>query len=252
MSSHVEMRSVLREAFSRIIGREGTIPELQCLQAIASLESSYGNAWKPPGNGSFNLGAIQAGTNWTGETFQYTDTSPQPDGTNKPYVTKFRKYPTFVAGAEDLARVVYVNQNRGQLALAPAGKGETLGFSRGLYTSKYYEGHGKTVEDRIANHHRAVVASIRAQALALKEPLPADIEALPDKPPLLQLGSNGSAVQKLQNLLNLRGADPQLKADGDFGEKTRQAVLAFQRGAALVDDGIVGTRTWDALEKAPG
>jgi hypothetical protein len=251
MSSHAEMRLVLREAFSKIIGREGTIAELQCLQAIASLESSYGTAWKPPGNGSNNLGAIQAGQSWNGETFQYTDTSPQPDGTNKPYVTKFRKYPTLVAGAEDLARVVYVNRSRDKLALAPAGKGETLGFSRGLRESGYYEGYGKTVEDRIANHHRAVVASIRAQALALKEPLPADIEALPEKPELLRLGSNGTAVEKLQTALNRHGAIPPLRADGDFGEVTRQAVIAFQRTAGLVDDGIVGTRTWDALEKPP-
>jgi hypothetical protein len=245
------MRSVLREAFLRIVGREGTVCELQCLQAIASLESSYGTSWKPPGNGSFNLGAIQAGPSWTGDTFQYTDTTPQADGTNKPYVTKFRKYPTFVAGAEDLARVVYVNRDRGKLALMPAGKGDTLGFSRGLHTSGYYEGFGKTVEDRIANHHRAVVASIRAQALALGEPLPADIEALPAKPELLRVGSNGPEVEKLQQALNARGASPPLKTDGGFGERTRQAVIDFQRRAGLVDDGIVGTRTWDALTKAP-
>ncbi len=249
--NHADMRLLLRDAFARVFGREATLPELQCLQAVASLESAYGSGWKPPGNGSHNFGAIQAGSTWNGHTFQYTDTTPLPDGSSKPYVTKFRKYATPIDGAVDLVKVVYLNRGRDKLALAPAGKGDTLGFSRGLHSSGYYEGFGKTVEDRIANHHRAVVASIRAQASALNEALPVDIEAMPIKPALLRHGSSGSAVVSLQEQLNRHGATPPLKTDGDFGNRTRVAVVEFQCRAGLVADGIVGTRTWDALAKAP-
>ncbi len=244
---HSDMRLLLRDAFARVFGRDATLPELQCLQAVASLESAYGTGWKPPGNGSHNYGAIQAGSSWSGPTFGYTDTRPNADGTSTPYVTKFRKYATPIDGAIDLVKVVYVNRGRDRLALAPAGKGDTLGFSRGLHASGYYEGFGKTVEDRIANHHKAVVASIRAQALALHEPLPTDIEAAPIKPELLRLGSAGPSVVRLQEQLNRHSVTPLLKADGEFGQKTHLNVVSFQRRSGLVADGIVGVRTWDAL-----
>jgi hypothetical protein len=246
---HADMRLLLRDAFARVFGREPTTPEVQCLQAVASLESAYGQGWKPPGNGSHNFGAIQAGSSWNGPTFQYTDTTPQADGSSKPYVTKFRKYATPIDGAVDLVKVVYINRGRDKATLPPATEGDTLGFSRGLHSTGYYEGFGRTVDDRIANHHKSVMASIRAQALALSESLPADIAAMPILPALLRRGANGPAVVTLQKELNRHGATPSLVADGDFGAKTLAAVLAFQREAQLVADGIVGTRTWEALTR---
>jgi hypothetical protein len=61
MLSDRDMRQILAEAFRRQFGREGTRCELQCLQAVAWLETSYGSGWKPPGADSKNLGACQAG-----------------------------------------------------------------------------------------------------------------------------------------------------------------------------------------------
>lgn len=267
--NHTEMRIALRAAFSNIFSREGTISELQHLQAIASLESGYGQWWKPPGVGSFNLGAIQAGSSWNGATFEYTDTTPQPDGSSKPYVTKFRKYPTLVAGAEDLVRAVFVNMGRATV-LRAANEGRTDRFSAGLYCvssaaartkenadvlgqfgitpTGYYQGWGKTPAERIAHHCKSVVASIRAQALELTEPLPTYVASLPEARPLLRLGAKGGLVIKLQQALVKRGA--QLKPDGDFGAKTRDAVVTFQRSQRLTADGIVGEKTWALLEAA--
>ena len=37
------------------------------------------------------------------------------------------------------------------------------------------------------------------------------------------------------------------KIDGVFGPLTRAAVLAFQKSKGLVQDGIVGRKTWTAL-----
>ena len=66
----------------------------------------------------------------------------------------------------------------------------------------------------------------------------------------LQLGSSNRDVTRLQELLNLAGATPRLRADGQFGPATDRAVRRFQSHHALTDDGIVGTRTWSALERA--
>ena len=60
--------------------------------------------------------------------------------------------------------------------------------------------------------------------------------------PILRRGSKGEAVRMLQGLLDI-------KTDGDFGPITENAVRAFQRKNDLVVDGVVGPRTWAALDK---
>ena len=62
----------------------------------------------------------------------------------------------------------------------------------------------------------------------------------------LKKGSSGSAVKTLQTKLNKVGYA--LAVDGDFGEKTKTAVLSFQRKYGLVADGIVGPKTSAKLD----
>ena len=57
---------------------------------------------------------------------------------------------------------------------------------------------------------------------------------------VLKKGSKGPAVVTLQEFLKL-------KADGDFGPKTESAVKAWQKSHGLIDDGIVGKKTWAAM-----
>jgi len=65
----------------------------------------------------------------------------------------------------------------------------------------------------------------------------------------LKTGSNGPEVRRLQTMLNKVGhVTPPLRADGGFGPKTYTAVVAFQKQHHLGQDGIVGPKTWDALE----
>lgn len=54
-------------------------------------------------------------------------------------------------------------------------------------------------------------------------------------------------VKKLQALLGM----PELDRDGKFGYVTQELVRKFQRSQGLVDDGIVGPKTWAALLKKP-
>lgn len=63
--------------------------------------------------------------------------------------------------------------------------------------------------------------------------------------PTLRVGSSGSAVVLLQQRLNTKGFP--VKADGDFGAKTEQAVEQFQAACGLRVDGIVGSITWGLL-----
>lgn len=62
----------------------------------------------------------------------------------------------------------------------------------------------------------------------------------------LQVGSQGEAVARVQRALAARGFDAG-SADGSYGPGTKAAVVAFQRSLGLVDDGVVGDRTWAAL-----
>lgn len=62
---------------------------------------------------------------------------------------------------------------------------------------------------------------------------------------LLFIGARGLSVRNLQAALTLAGFA--VAVDGDFGEQTERAVVAFQRRAGLVDDGVAGPKTMAAL-----
>lgn len=83
-------------------------------------------------------------------------------------------------------------------------------------------------------------------------PIAGDITTTPPRAdararrPQVSLGARGAAVRELQQLLAECGFDPG-PIDGDFGARTRAAVLAFQRASGLASDGIAGPQTWSAL-----
>lgn len=64
----------------------------------------------------------------------------------------------------------------------------------------------------------------------------------------LRFKSRGSKVEALQLALQRAGFLNE-KPDGIFGQKTRDAVIRFQRANGLKPDGVVGPITWKALEK---
>ena len=66
---------------------------------------------------------------------------------------------------------------------------------------------------------------------------------------LLQQGSQGEEVRKLQEQLKTQGFDPGL-ADAIFGPKTAEAVKAFQKARGLTVDALVGPETIGALYKS--
>lgn len=71
--------------------------------------------------------------------------------------------------------------------------------------------------------------------------LPAHIDGL------LRLGSQGAGVRDIQALL--RSAGYQINVDGDFGQSTKLAVMAFQKNKNLTVDGRIGPKTQAALNQ---
>lgn len=63
--------------------------------------------------------------------------------------------------------------------------------------------------------------------------------------PTLRKGNRGPSVLKLQEALKERGYS--IRADGIIGDKTLEAVKAFQADNGLVVDGVVGAKTWGKL-----
>lgn len=69
------------------------------------------------------------------------------------------------------------------------------------------------------------------------------------KRPLLREGKKGEAVHALQlRLIVTKFALPG-SADGTFSVSTRDSVIAFQKYVGLEADGVVGKKTWKALDK---
>ena len=66
--------------------------------------------------------------------------------------------------------------------------------------------------------------------------------------PTLRKGDRGDEVRQLQTMLDRCGYV--IDIDGAFGARTEAAVKGFQRSAGLDVDGIVGAKTWEALDEA--
>ena len=95
---------------------------------------------------------------------------------------------------------------------------------------------------------RDTTANKRWTHYAIPKGLDGDIP-MPDKKPTLRKGSKGEYVTLLQTKLIQLGYDlSPYGADGSFGNKTLEAVKKFQSDMGLNADGVVGEKTWEALD----
>jgi hypothetical protein len=196
MISHRDARILICEGYRRLFGHEPIRPVAQLIQAIGVLETNLGAGWskhvwdqlktKYGADSESSLyptwGAITAGREWSGKTFEHKDSKPNPDGSSTWYVTSFRVHETAAEAAQDLAKIVCLAEPRGypprhKVVLPAALKGDVYGFSAALYDTGYYRGFGKTREDRIAGHHKAVTNALARICKALGEEPPSKIDA---------------------------------------------------------------------------
>lgn len=74
-------------------------------------------------------------------------------------------------------------------------------------------------------------------------------QTMPATKPTIRKGDHCSWVTLAQTMLHNRGYDlGRYGVDGDFGSATEDAVKAFQRDNGLTPDGIIGPKTWEALD----
>jgi len=104
---------------------------------------------------------------------------------------------------------------------------------------------------RIARQFYEALLASRTSEIPIPAPVPAPPVAPPPVPtssarPVLRIGAEGKDVETLQRLLNAQRIV--LGVDGNFGRLTEAAVKRFQQSRMLVADGVVGPRTWTALE----
>jgi hypothetical protein len=194
--SHAEARYLIVQAYRTLIRGEPTELVAELAQAVGWLETHYGAAWKAPGDGSCNWGAVQdkypicrtsrrPGQPWAPEhtCFAYVDTKPQSNGTSTPYAVCFRRETDHVAGALELVRQVY---GKRATVLGAALRGDAKGFSAALHATRYYEGWGATVPERIQHHADAVAGSLRImRAGILGRPCTDEVRARVADPPLI-------------------------------------------------------------------
>lgn len=176
---HQWARDILTQAFKQTMGRDPTVAELQLAQAVSWHESNYGRGWKADKNpdgratSSNNWGAVQSGmpkgSACPVNSFMYTDTHPTTAGVNVPYQVCFKTYPTPVDGAADVVKLLFKSKSRGPGITEAARTGSVNDFSTIMYDTKYYEGWGKTREERIAGHANRMRKTVQTISTALNE-----------------------------------------------------------------------------------
>jgi hypothetical protein len=87
-------------------------------------------------------------------------------------------------------------------------------------------------------------------------PLPAapapTLDLPPEQRPVLQAGSTGEWVKALQTKLQATRGRTGLVVSGTFDSATRKAVVEVQQMLGAKPDGIVGPKTWEAIDNVSG
>lgn len=166
MVTHAQAREWAAAGTASVLGSATTLAHVQFVQAVALVESGYGQGWKDDGVGSNNMGAVQAGHPPCNPntSFQYQDSHPNPDGSSTKYTICFRKYDTPAEGMADVARILYK-----QMGIKPS---SIRGVATQMYEHHYYEGFGATKEARINGEVKALTNALTKITSALGEPMP--------------------------------------------------------------------------------
>lgn len=170
--THAEQRAMVAEAWRIELLEDASVPMLELVQAMTGHESVYGCPDKPAvWVGSCDHGACQhkyppcktarlLGQPWNelGGCFSASDTHPNADGSSISYGVCFRSYPTHLDGIRDVVRWI----RRHARTLTAVRTGLVLEFSTALRADGYYEGFGKTQDERIANHAKSITKWVNA------------------------------------------------------------------------------------------
>jgi hypothetical protein len=169
---------------------------------------------------------------------------------------------TIAPGTAEFTVKSQVNPNDGTDAVSGAVVWEPEGFPRGESWTISYERTSNDTDGRGQQDLKSIrfVADppnskgTDFQFTLNPAPEPDFQQPEPTRQPTLRLGDKSADgwVEYLQEQLNaLLIPSPNLKVDGDFGNATHDAVIAFQIQAKIQKDGTVGNQTWAALRHGP-
>lgn len=122
---------------------------------------------------------------------------------------------------------------------------EATGHARGVVKTKLAgRGWGLWGKPRWISYEATATSAQPAQTTAQATASAPTVTGLP----LLRYGDKGEFVRSAQLLLIGRGYScGRCGADGEIGQDTYNAVVAFQRASGLQQDGIIGAQTWARL-----
>nr|DAR52763.1 MAG TPA: putative peptidoglycan binding domain protein [Caudoviricetes sp.] len=122
---------------------------------------------------------------------------------------------------------------------------EATGHARGVVKSKLAgRGWGLWGKPRWISYEAAATPAQPAQTTTQSTASTLTVTGLP----LLRYGGKGEYVRSAQLLLIGRGYScGRCGADGEMGQDTYNAIIAFQRASGLQQDGIIGAQTWARL-----
>lgn len=122
---------------------------------------------------------------------------------------------------------------------------EATGHARGVVKTKLAgRGWGLWGKPRWISYEAAATPAQPAQTATQATASALNVTGLP----LLRYGDKGECVRSAQLLLIGRGYScGRCGADGEIGQDTYNAIIAFQRATGLQQDGIIGAQTWARL-----
>lgn len=122
---------------------------------------------------------------------------------------------------------------------------EATGHARGVVKTKLAgRGWGLWGKPRWISYEAAATPTQPAQTTTQATASALTVTGLP----LLRYGDKGECVRSAQLLLIGRGYScGRCGADGEIGQDTYNAIIAFQRASGLQQDGIIGAQTWARL-----
>ena len=134
--------------------------------------------------------------------------------------------------------VVFVDGNT--IKIIEGNKSDSVSYRSIQRNGRYIRGYG------LPDYARYAAGPGQGEIIVPDTPAPTTLA--PSALPLVRFGEKSEVVRAVQALLIMRGCSCGMwGADGEFGNATRAAVLAFQRRNGLAADGVVGPLTWAKL-----
>lgn len=155
---------------------------VQGLMAVSRHETCFSEC--KPFIGAHNYGAIQCGTiadkngKCPSNCIPARDTSPTASGANVAYLGCFRAKPSADEGIADFVRLMTVQRPLIAEAL-PSGDARQIAWA--MRKSYYFEGFGKTQEERVENYAIAIERNAKSNAAQLKTELLVTLPPLEDE-----------------------------------------------------------------------